>query len=134
MITFYKLRHATDATKECYVGSTHNLQERKRGHKSNCNNPNGVAYNYTVYQYIRANDGYDSWTYDILEQKDMSKRERYIREGILIEQHRATLNVHDPAVVIVNGKTEYLRRAHRKYYLANQEQIKLYRVENKEKA
>ena len=33
MVVFYRLRHATDNTKECYVGSTKNLPRRKAVHK-----------------------------------------------------------------------------------------------------
>ena len=132
MITFCKLRHATDNTKDCYVGSTHNLQERICGHKKTCNNPKQRGYNIRVYQYIRANDGYDNWCFDVLEQKDMSKRERYIREGILINQHHATLNVQDPAAVIVNGKPECNRRDSRKHYHTHKEKYKQYNEKTKE--
>jgi hypothetical protein len=126
MITFYKLRHATDATKQCYVGSTKNFGRRKSNHKYDCNNPNSKAYNIKVYAYIRANDGYDNWCFDALEEKkDMSKRDRHIREGILIEQHHATLNANDPAAT-VNGISTSQKRAVRKYYNAHKEKFAEY--------
>ena len=125
MITFYKLRHATDSTKQCYVGSTKNMSTRKTAHKTECNNPNSGGYNYKVYKYIRANGGYDNWCFDVLVQKDVSKRDRYIREGILIEQHHATLNVSDPAAT-VNGTSTSRKRAHRKYYNAHKEKFTEY--------
>ena len=132
MITFYKLRHATDNTKECYVGSTKNFANRKGSHKYDCNTPNRNRYDVKVYSYIRANDGYDNWCFDVLEQKDMSMRERYIREGILIELHRATLNVYDPSAVIVNGKAVCRRRSTRKYYQTHREKYKQYNEKTKE--
>ena len=107
MITFYKLRHATDATKDCYVGCTKNFAKRKWNHTYDCNNPNSKAYDVKVY-YLRANDGYDNWCFDVLEQKDMSTRDRYIREGMLIAQHNATLNVQVPAAS-VNGTPQTTR-------------------------
>ena len=101
MITFYKLRHATDATKECYVGSTNNFPRRKISHKSDCNNSNSDKHNIKVYRYIRANDGYDNWMFDILEQTlSMSKRDKYIREGELKNQHNATLNGQEPGALL----------------------------------
>ena len=110
MITFCKLRHATDNTKQCYVGSTNNMSTRKSAHKTDCNNPNGKSYNIKVYKYIRANNGYDNWWFDVLEEKkDISKRDRHIREGMLIEQHHATLNVYDPAAT-VNGRSKSQKR------------------------
>ena len=39
-VTFYKLKHATDITKECYVGCTKNMICRKSVHKYDCNTPN----------------------------------------------------------------------------------------------
>ena len=125
MITFYKLRHATDNTKQCYVGSTKNFAKRKWNHKYDCNNPNSKAYDVKVYTYLRANDGYDNWCFDVLEQKDMSTRDRYIREGMLIAQHNATLNVQVPAAS-VNGTPQSQKRAHRKYYNTHKEKFAEY--------
>ena len=117
MITFYKLRHATDVTKECYVGSTKNYPRRKSEHKSNCNTCTGKRYNFKVYQYIRANDGYDNWCFDVLEQQQtMSKRDKLIREGVLIEQHNATLNIHKAGASFVDAGVESKKRASMKYY------------------
>ena len=124
MITFYKLRHATDATKQCYVGSTKNFVGRKALHKHDCNNPNRDGHDIKVYKYVREHDGYDNWCFDVLEEKkDISKRDRHIREGVLIEQHHATLNVNDPAAS-VNGIPECQRRAARKYYNTHKEQAR----------
>ena len=69
-ITFYKLHHATDDTKECYVGSTGDFKRRRCAHKSHCINALSKKYKFKVYLYIRENGGYDSWTYTILSQID----------------------------------------------------------------
>ena len=126
MITFYKLRHATDNTKECYVGSTKNFARRKSQHKHSCNNPNRKEYNYKVYNYIRENGGYDKWCIEVIEKKDMCKRDRHIREGMLIVQHNATLNVQDPAAT-VNGTSTSQKNANRKYYNTHKEKLAEYR-------
>ena len=132
MITFYKLRHATDNTKDCYVGSTKNFARRKSQHKHSCNNPNRKEYNYKVYNYIRENGGYDNWCIEVIEKKDMSKRDRHIREGMLIILHNATLNAQDPAAT-VNGTSASHKKARKKYYNTHKEQAKQYYVKNKEK-
>ena len=126
-VTFYKLKHSTDITKECYVGCTKNMICRKSVHKYDCNTPNKKKYNFKVYRYIRANDGFDNWCFEVLEQKEgLSKRDRHIREGMLIVQHNATLNVQDPAAT-VNGTSISQKNANRKFYYANKENRAEYR-------
>jgi hypothetical protein len=50
-----------------YVGHTTNLKVRKSTHKDRCNKPNNPKYNLYVYQYIRANGGWDNWDIVVLE-------------------------------------------------------------------
>jgi hypothetical protein len=38
--TYYKLRHATDDKKECYIGSTKNMRNQISVHKNACKNEN----------------------------------------------------------------------------------------------
>ena len=93
-ITFYKLHHATDNTKECYIGSTGDFKARKNDHKANCNNPNCRGYIRKVYTYIREHDGYNEWMYSVLEERSepMSTLDRFKRERELTAQHNACLN------------------------------------------
>jgi hypothetical protein len=42
-----------------YIGSTKDLKQRKRTHKSSCNNEDGVKYNMKIYQKIREIGGWD---------------------------------------------------------------------------
>ena len=53
--------------KKVYIGSTCNFSNRKRVHKSNCNNPNCKEYNYNVYRYIRENNGWNEWQMTIVK-------------------------------------------------------------------
>ncbi len=55
-----------DDVDEFYIGSTWDMTDRKYKHKYDCNNAKRHEYNYKVYQYIRANKGYE-WKFEILE-------------------------------------------------------------------
>ena len=71
---------------------------------------------------------------DVLEQQPcMSKRDRLIREGMLIEQHGVTLNTQKAGAYIIDGSAESKRRANRNSYRKNNEKIKQRRNENREK-
>ena len=127
MVVFYRLRHATDNTKNCYVGSTKNLPRRKAVHKYTYNTPTTIGHNIKLYKYIREHGGYDNWCFDILDEKhNISKRDRHIREGMLIEQYNATLNVHDPAACVNGGATKSQKRAFKKYQIKHKEKIHEY--------
>ncbi len=91
IITFYKLKHAMDDTKRCYVGSTDDIKRRVKEHERSYNGD----YKYgRLYGYMRKNGGWDEWTFEILETKECElSRDRFIREGELIREHNATLNI-----------------------------------------
>lgn len=78
---------------DCYVGSTTNFTKRKCHHKNSCNNINDKAYNYNVYNFIRAKCGWENWDMIEIEKypcndfNEALKRERY-----WIETLKATLN------------------------------------------
>ena len=111
-ITYYKLHHSTDNTKECYVGSATNYAQRKSDHKFNCNHPNNPKYNYKVYVYVRGNGGFDEWKFTILEQRTdpMLKQERFKHERELTVQQNATLNGNKAGTwTEAGGRMEYAR-------------------------
>lgn len=88
----YKL--CCDDVKEFYIGSSENFIERKRRHKSNCNNPNSTEYNYKVYKYIRENGGYENWKYETIEEKEFeNKNVLKIREQHYIDLFKPSLNM-----------------------------------------
>jgi predicted GIY-YIG superfamily endonuclease len=94
-VTYYKLKHASDETKQFYIGSTDNIERRICTHKS--------AYNMQktqlkLYNYIKSNGGFDAWTFEILEQEEIGGYEfrRYKKEASLIKQHGAKLNTTMP--------------------------------------
>ncbi len=50
---------------DIYVGHTCNLVKRRCQHKTLCNNKKDKHHNLKVYQFIRANGGWDNW--DVIE-------------------------------------------------------------------
>jgi len=83
-----------DGIEDFYIGSTFNMRSRKYEHKHNCNNPNSKDYNLKVYQYIRANKGFDNWKFEILVEKDFeNKTALKIKEKDCIKLLNSTLNM-----------------------------------------
>jgi len=78
---------------EFYIGSTKNFSSRMSHHKKNVRNKVGKLYWCKVYQYIRANGGWDNFTKDIIEAgtcsdcKFIKQKEQYY-----ITLHKPTLN------------------------------------------
>jgi hypothetical protein len=119
---------------DCYVGSTTNLIERRRHHKSACNNKKGKDYNYNVYKFIRDNGGWGNWTVVLVESySECKSREELLRfERYHMEQLEAKLNRQVPG----RTKTEYdkdnsekIKEQKKEYYQNNSEKIKEYRKE-----
>ena len=83
--TFYKLKHAFDDTKEFYIGSTDHYKQRMYQHRKRTSDQP------KLYRYIARNGGFDSWTFEVLEEhKNMDKYDRYRLEARLIEEHKAS--------------------------------------------
>jgi hypothetical protein len=85
---FYKFTCLNDNIKNCYIGSTANLKNRKIKHKSACNNENDKAYNYNVYKMIRENGGWNNWSMVVIEEiQDLTLTQARMKE----EEHRIKL-------------------------------------------
>lgn len=101
---------------ECYVGSTTNFSQRKRDHKSICNNEKSKNHNLYVYKFIRDHGGWDNWSmieiekYECNDGNELRARERYY-----IEFLKAELNK-----IIPSRTTE-------EYYQDNKDKIDEYR-------
>jgi len=119
--TIYKLYK--EGCPDFYIGSTFDFKDRQRCHKTRCTNPNSTHYNLPVYQFIRNNGGYDSWSYEILQQfnNDLKvKDELHYIERSYIELLHPSLNYSIPT------------RTRKEYYQDNKEHFKQYRQDNKE--
>jgi len=83
---------------DCYVGSTTCLRNRKTQHKTCCNNEKDKKYNFTVYQFIRENGGWNNWEVVMLEEypecRSGEELLKYEREHM--EMLGATLNKRVP--------------------------------------
>ena len=65
MSYIYKLKSMNPEVKEFYIGSTiQKLKKRIDAHKTNYNK----NMNSKVYNYIRDNGGWDTWTYEIIQE------------------------------------------------------------------
>ena len=134
----YKLVHKDDLENEnVYVGHTTNWTQRKRGHKSVCNNSKSKKYDFSLYQKIRENGGWDEWSMIWLEdypcggQPEACARERY-----WIEHYETNLNIQVPGRTReqwIQYNQEKIREDKREYYKKNTERFKEYREDNAEK-
>lgn len=117
----YKLCIRDGSVDDVYIGSTFNLKQRRRHHKSNCTAKTSPAYNYYVYQFIRDNGGWDNWTMHVLEELDnLNKFELKKMERKYIEEHKPSLNKRVPLNFQTNdewNKKEY----DREYYNHNKQ-------------
>jgi hypothetical protein len=89
---FYKLVCNDINVKEFYVGSTRAWRERKRNHKSNCNNKNSPDFNNPKYKTIRANGGWENWKMLEIENGIYTKREADAHEYDLMAKLKSTMN------------------------------------------
>ena len=119
--TFYRIKSKNIKITEFYIGSTGNFDERKRKHKSNCNNENGNSYNCKLYQFIRSNGGWDEWDCEIIETLICSNTEKLLYKNKLMELYGATLNVYIPIITeYYTTDKEKLNQFHREERLKNE--------------
>jgi hypothetical protein len=78
----YQIRCKDESIKEKYIGHTTScISDRRRRHKTRCNNEQDVNYNLRVYQFIRNNGGWDNWEmvelgrYDCIDKRDAEQKE-----------------------------------------------------------
>tara|TARA_R110000782_G_scaffold104697_1_gene192474 strand:- start:472 stop:1020 length:549 start_codon:yes stop_codon:yes gene_type:complete len=105
----YKIKHKLDCKDEnIYIGSTYDLNDRKRAHKTRCNNERDPKYNFNIYKYMRHNGGYDNFEYSILRLcEDEDKSERHKLEQSFIDVHRPTLNTYNAKGKNVEKRKEW---------------------------
>ena len=133
----YKIVCNDLSVKDCYVGHTTNMTERKHNHKSRCNNEKNKSHNLKIYQIIRENGGWDNWNMLLVEKfpcKD--KFEACKREREIFEELDAKMNTNRPYRTQEDHKAdrkEYINQYHEDHKEEIAEKKKQYREENKEK-
>ena len=60
-MSIYIIRSKEPSLHDIYIGSCEDMRSRVRVHKYNCYNENSHRHNLKVYQYIRANGGWENW-------------------------------------------------------------------------
>lgn len=119
--------------KPIYIGSTTNLQVRKRTHKKNYLNDRQKHYYYPVYVYIRENGGWENVGIKKIDDYPCnSKNELTIKEGEYIREYiQGGNNIQNK---VIPGRTH--KEYHQMYYNKNKDKIlkknKRYNEENKE--
>jgi hypothetical protein len=125
----------------CYVGSTTDIVNRRRSHKSRCNKPESEHYDYLVYKFIRDNGGWNNWRVMVIEEYPCnSKIELKNRERYWLELLKAELNSYVPTRTqreCIDENIDRYKEMWKKYAELNKEKIaqnsKEYRELNKEK-
>jgi hypothetical protein len=125
---FYKFVCNDEAIECCYVGSTANFSDRKREHKSSCNNPSSKNNNCKIYEIIRANGGWENWKMVIIgEEKEISLTQSRILEQKYINELKANMNTRRAYTT-----EEEIKEKNRQYKETNKDTIKKYNKAYKE--
>ena len=131
--SFYKWIHTSkDLTDLCYVGSTANITNRKRSHKSNCNNPNHKSHNNLLYITMRENGGFENFKMVILgTAEQLTKREAQAIEEEYRKKEQATLNMNR-CYITDEQKKQYNKQYHQDHKQDLLEKQKQYRQDHKQ--
>jgi len=141
----YKLVCKDLLVTDVYVGHTTNFTERKRCHKTDCNNQNKPNYNYKVYQTIRDNGNWSNW--DMIQVEEYccnNNNEATARERYWYETLNSNMNTKVPNRKQKEYEKEYretnkdkIKEYHKEYMKTNIDKIKennkLWKEKNKEK-
>jgi hypothetical protein len=134
---FYKFVCNDESIECCYVGSTANFSDRKRNHKSSCNNSNDKHYTIKIYQTIRENGGWENWKMVIIgEAKEISLIQSRILEQKYIDELKANMNARRAYTTkedILEDNKKYCKKHYEKYKEHILNKTKEYREANKDK-
>lgn len=89
----YKIYCKDENIKDFYIGSSKDLYDRMRVHKSMCYNENVSGYSLKIYEFIRENGDWKNFDVEIVEyypcknEKELKQREQYY-----IKKYEPTLN------------------------------------------
>jgi len=132
--TFYKITNINGDVELNYVGSTSNMKQRRRNHKSDCFNANSPRYNLKLYKTIRDHGGFCEFKFLEL---GYAKQITLNQARIIEEEYRINLmsNLNTNRCMLTREvRLETAKRVYhldkgtkkRLYYQANKERIKEY--------
>ena len=132
--TFYKITNINGDCELGYVGSTSNMKQRRRAHKSDCYNPNSPRYHLKLYETIRQHNGFDEFKFiELGYAKQISLNDARIIEEHYRQNLMSNLNTNrcmlTREVRLETARHEYhLDKGEKKrlYYQANKDRIKTY--------
>jgi hypothetical protein len=90
---FYKIYCLDPSVNDMYIGHTTNFVQRKHAHKQGCINEKYSNYTCKLYNFIRANKGWDNWNMEIIAFHNCE--DHYSARKIeqkYFEEYNATLN------------------------------------------
>ena len=90
---FYKIYCLDPSINDMYIGHTTNFVQRKHAHKQGCKNAKSSNYTCKLYNFIRANKGWDNWNMEIIAFHNCE--DHYSARKIeqkYFEEYNATLN------------------------------------------
>jgi len=117
LISIYKIYCIDESIEDIYIGSTKDIHNRIKCHKTSCNNIKGKVYNLKVYQFIRAHGGFDNWLVEVIHERECEDGDKY-------EIEQEYINLYEPKL---NSNKSYRTEEQKKEY------TKQYRINNKEK-
>ena len=110
MGSIYIIKSIEPSLHDFYIGSCKDMKRRMIGHKSHCYNEKRREYNYKLYQFIRANGGWDNWEMvQIGYVWNKATKPLFQIEQDYIDQYKPTLN----------GQRAYSSEEQRKEYNKN---------------
>ena len=114
-----------------FVGSTRDLEHRKRKHKFDSNDD--TKNHIKLYKVIDETGGWDNWEFKILESFTCkTQTDAFIKERYYIDKLQADLNMRNPHTTIEESKEKKAE-----FYVENKEKIletkKQFYVKNKDK-
>jgi hypothetical protein len=113
--TGYIYKLYCDGVGEFYIGSSFDMKTRKVTHKTKCYNTKYSTYNSKVYVYIRENQGFDNWKFEILETNEFEN------EHALKTREQHYKNLLNPSLNTYNAHTT---KDQRKAYVKNYDKIR----------
>eukprot|EP01080_Neovahlkampfia_damariscottae_P003285 gene3285-5726_t len=96
---------------EFYIGSTQNVNERKRCHRASCKNTQNKNRNLYLSQFIKKNGGFENWDMIVLKDAIFTKKHelrKFEREEF--EKLKPKLNSQQPreiSIELCGGKKQY---------------------------